>query len=835
MADRTIKIVVQKAQAQTQMNQLNSSITNVGQSANVMSSSIDGANSSQSQMQNGANALTSSIANLNGGIGQSVGAFDEFSVSGLKAANVATAVVAVVTAAAAAAVTLANDFSDSAIEIDNLASRAGVAVEEFQALAFATQQFGIDQGQLSDILQDVNDKVGDFVNNNGGEFKDIFEQVLEPMGYTVDQLKEMSSPQVLKAVTSGMQKLGFNTQQTTFIMEAMASESNSLTKAYAEQGAEINRLLDKYDEFGNPLTDDDIKKAREYREEIQLLNTQWAAFTKELGSAVIPLVTEFAKQLNIAVQNLNDLINKSDATKIKETQLDINALKEKELRLEKALVELRNTSVGQYNEKLKKESGYSNLLTANEKRTKEILKLESQLAAATKERSDLEAKITQEKKEQVSTQPVSTESPEQKALNPKSSDLKSLERSLQSEEEAIKASRDKRDKIISDSLKNREIEEKEAQDLRLQSIEQYNQDIADLEKKQTEQSERELKQREKAQTEAFNALYGGTDSVDTFELDKSKQFDSDLEALKESLKSEEELILESYNKRQEILLDALNRGKITQDEYNELNKESYQQYIEDTQAQAIELSDVFKSASQSISNDLAGAFVSATVESENFGQAALNIIGQVAQSVAQQLLAQQIQKQIMNVTEATATATKTTAEVTIATALAGANGAAAGAKSGAAGAAIEGAASAEIAAGYGATALSAVSSLFGLQTGGSASGNSAYEVNELGMESYRNALTKNGERDVLLTGREGGTVTRSEKVGNSSASLNVSVENYVSGVEHSVQQIDENTVKIIATEVFNKNIDSGVSSVMSKPSTKTRKQMDKDFSIKKRR
>lgn len=55
--------------------------------------------------------------------------------------------------------------------------------------------------------------------------------------------------------------------------------------------------------------------------------------------------------------------------------------------------------------------------------------------------------------------------------------------------------------------------------------------------------------------------------------------------------------------------------------------------------------------------------------------------------------------------------------------------------------------------------------------------------------------------------------------------LNVSVVNNAPGVDHQVQQIDENTVKIIATKVLADNIDKSVSGVINKKGTQTDKAM----------
>ena len=61
--------------------------------------------------------------------------------------------------------------------------------------------------------------------------------------------------------------------------------------------------------------------------------------------------------------------------------------------------------------------------------------------------------------------------------------------------------------------------------------------------------------------------------------------------------------------------------------------------------------------------------------------------------------------------------------------------------------------------------------------------------------------------------------------------LKVIVENKISGANYDVQQIDENTVKIIAEKVFSENIDQGVSNSIQNNNSKTTKAMKAKFNV----
>lgn len=64
--------------------------------------------------------------------------------------------------------------------------------------------------------------------------------------------------------------------------------------------------------------------------------------------------------------------------------------------------------------------------------------------------------------------------------------------------------------------------------------------------------------------------------------------------------------------------------------------------------------------------------------------------------------------------------------------------------------------------------------------------------------------------------------------------LNVQVANQIDGATYDVQQIDEETVKIIARRELSKNIDKSVASVMSNPNSRTRKVTSSSYSLKRK-
>lgn len=157
---------------------------------------------------------------------------------------------------------------DGAVAIGQLAKIAGVTNGEFQVLALTTQQFGIEQDKLSDILKDVNDKFGDFTQTGAGPLADFFEFIAPKIGLTADAFADLSSDKKLGAYINALQKANLSQAELTFYMEAIASDSTALIGAFQNNGAAIDVMRGKAESLGLVLEDDVIEKSKVAKQEL---------------------------------------------------------------------------------------------------------------------------------------------------------------------------------------------------------------------------------------------------------------------------------------------------------------------------------------------------------------------------------------------------------------------------------------------------------------------------------------------------------------------------------------------------------------------------------------
>ena len=93
------------------------------------------------------------------------------STAGMVAGQLAK-VSAVVLAVGTAITAMTLKAASSRKELEGFARQAKTSAEDFQALSFATSQYGINAEKIADISKDISDKIGEFAAAGTGTFQD---------------------------------------------------------------------------------------------------------------------------------------------------------------------------------------------------------------------------------------------------------------------------------------------------------------------------------------------------------------------------------------------------------------------------------------------------------------------------------------------------------------------------------------------------------------------------------------------------------------------------------------------------------------------------------------
>lgn len=190
--------------------------------------------------------------------------------------------------------------ADSAKEIANLSRIAGLSTTDFQKLSAGAATVGVGQEKLSDILKDVNDKVGDFLNTGGGELQDFFTNIAPKVGVTADQFRNLNSADALQLYISSLQKANASQSEMTFYLEAIANDATGLVPIFKDNGAAIKEFGDQAERTGAILDAATIQSATEFSNQMLQLGQYVDSAKVSLAAEFLPVISQFAKDVNQA-------------------------------------------------------------------------------------------------------------------------------------------------------------------------------------------------------------------------------------------------------------------------------------------------------------------------------------------------------------------------------------------------------------------------------------------------------------------------------------------------------------------------------------------------------
>ncbi|WP_406735895.1 phage tail tape measure protein [Thioclava sp. GXIMD4215] len=189
---------------------------------------------------------------------------------------------------------------DAGAEITRLSQVANTMPAQFQGWAAGAKSVGIEQDKLADILKDVNDRVGDFVQTGGGPMADFFETIAPRVGVTADQFRNLSGADALQLYVSTLQKANVNQQDFTFYMEAMASDSTLLLPLLRDGGSAMADFAKRAEEVGAVLDGQTLAALNSGKLALNDMNLAWSGMKNTVGAQMVPALRTLADAVTVA-------------------------------------------------------------------------------------------------------------------------------------------------------------------------------------------------------------------------------------------------------------------------------------------------------------------------------------------------------------------------------------------------------------------------------------------------------------------------------------------------------------------------------------------------------
>ena len=204
-------------------------------------------------------------------------------------------------------------------ELQVFAKTARTTTSDFEALAFAAKQVGLDAKGTADAMNDVNERLAEFGVGKGAGAFDDFAQAMnlskeEAMGVAAE-LKELSGEDALRELVKQMEDAGTSTADMNFVLKSLSNDLAYASGLFEGNGKELDRLKDRYNEVNKALsiTQEEAKGLTGAAESFDLLTETLGNGAKVISAQLAPALSEFFNSVidvvPEATQAILDFIN----------------------------------------------------------------------------------------------------------------------------------------------------------------------------------------------------------------------------------------------------------------------------------------------------------------------------------------------------------------------------------------------------------------------------------------------------------------------------------------------------------------------------------------------
>lgn len=195
-------------------------------------------------------------------------------------------------------------------ELTEASRQSGLSTLEIQAISRSAMEHGLENfnvPKIADAVKDMNDKIGDFVNNakineKTGEWKGGggLTDAANVLKLTMDQIKEFQDDPVgmVNLIVNRSKQLGLSQAQMVNLLESFGNDFSRLSYLFVNDGAGLIEAMNKINESGQSLTD-------AQREQIDVLR-KWGLEVSHAGES---LADHFTLGIANATEGTNGFSN----------------------------------------------------------------------------------------------------------------------------------------------------------------------------------------------------------------------------------------------------------------------------------------------------------------------------------------------------------------------------------------------------------------------------------------------------------------------------------------------------------------------------------------------
>lgn len=195
---------------------------------------------------------------------------------------------------------LAKAAADTADQMGKLAQSSGVSVKELSRLAFAADLSGTSAEELAKGLA----KLSTDASSGGLKLRELGINTLDASG------KLKTSDQIFREVADRFSALPDGVTKTTAAIGLFGDELGPKLIPLLNQGAGgLRKLADEADRFGKTISEDQVRRAEEFNDNLTRLQAVAQATGQELGALLIPALNDLSLAFLEALKESGKIAN----------------------------------------------------------------------------------------------------------------------------------------------------------------------------------------------------------------------------------------------------------------------------------------------------------------------------------------------------------------------------------------------------------------------------------------------------------------------------------------------------------------------------------------------
>lgn len=192
-------------------------------------------------------------------------------------------------------------------ELQVFAKTARTTTSDFEALAFATKQIGLDAKGTADAMNDVNERLAEFgVGDGAGAFDDF----AMAMGLSKDEakavaaeLKELSGEDALRELVNQMEAAETSTADMNFVLKSLSNDLAYASVLFEDNGKQLDKLKGQYS-----AVNDELSITQKEAEGLTEAATSFDLLTETLGNSAKVISAQLAPALNEFFNGVIDVV-----------------------------------------------------------------------------------------------------------------------------------------------------------------------------------------------------------------------------------------------------------------------------------------------------------------------------------------------------------------------------------------------------------------------------------------------------------------------------------------------------------------------------------------------